>query len=374
MMRIKSRTALCLVAVMLLLNGCGPAAESAPVAEPAAGVFSPNAYYEYLVGSAVWQLSAESQALMQQAFALAEDRVREMAAQCADPEVAEWAYAMDEDGARMMTYQGRPVAIISDIDDTLVDGAHYTANIVGRDGDMNNVAFARFVLSDGCTALPGAVDFVRFCADSGVQFYYVTNRYERGYRVGEADSAGSYQEAVGAGEGLYRTADGTEIGCTIYQALGKSFYDITLESMARLGFPIDDQHLIVNDSNLNGPSKEAARTAVRDGAASYPNGQRADGNYTGCALTLSCPPHHVAMMLGDNLNDFTDAFSAPELDAVSRAQLTEAYADKWGREWIVLPNAVYGDSMDYAAAYGMRELLHHYDYEAQGQQFVDPSL
>ena len=51
-------------------------------------------------------------------------------------------------------YQGKRVAVVSDIDDTLVDGVHYTANILGRNGEWTNKSFADFVMSDGCTALP----------------------------------------------------------------------------------------------------------------------------------------------------------------------------------------------------------------------------
>lgn len=329
----------------------------------AAGVFSPNAYYEYLVGSAVWQLSAESQAMMQQTFAAAKGVLSEMLIKCLDESEEDWSMTIDENGKARMTYQGKPVAVLADIDDTLVDGVHYTCDIVGSDGPVNNAAFARFVLSDGCTALPGAVEFVEFCGSIGVEVFYITNRYDQGYKVGQSDSAGSYEESIAEeGRGLYIAKDGTEIGSTTYQVFGKSFFDITLESMTRLGFPIDDQHLLINDSKLNGNSKEALRTAVREGCTDHPNGQRTDGNSTGSATTFSCPAHHIALILGDQLNDFSDVFSAEGVDAVSRAELTKEYADKWGTEWFLMPNAVYGDAFDYALAYGIPELLKAYSY------------
>ncbi len=335
-----------------------------PGAAPAlADGFSPNPNYEYLVGSTIWQLSAESQAMMRQAFAAAKGRVAALALQCLDSAQPDWSYQELADGAKRMTYQGRPVAIIADIDDTLVDGAHYTADIVGADGDINNVAFARFVLSDGCTALPGAVDFIQFCVQQGVEVYYVTNRYDQGYKVGQSDSVSSYEAVVGEnGRGHYLQPDGTEIGCTVYQALGLSFYDITLQTMAKLGFPIDAAHLIVNDSKLYGESKANARKAIREGCVDYPNGQREECADPACARTLSCEPHEVALLLGDQLGDFTDDFSAEGLDAVSRAALTASYADKWGAEWIVLPNAVYGSAFNQALRYGVPALFAAYSY------------
>lgn len=245
----------------------------------------------------------------------------------------------------------------------MVDGAHYSANIVGKNGDYNNVAFARSVMSDGCTALPGAVDFVNYCIEKGIKVYYVTNRYDQGYKVGQSDSKGSYKSsAAEVGRGLYIDASGKEIGCTIYQSLGKSFYDISLESMEKLGFPIDDRHLFLNDLKLNGESKEPIRTAIRDGAAAYPNGQRDDGNSTGSGLTVNLEPHHVVMLLGDNIADFTDDFSNKELNAVSRAELAREYQSKWGTEWIMFPNSVYGASVNYAQGYGFNELFDFYDY------------
>ena len=303
---------------------------SLPCAALGAGMYSPNEAYEFLVGSVIFQLSAESQAQMRQAFAAARGQIAALALKCLDENEPDWTYETGADGEKRMLYQGKRVAVISDIDDTLVDGVHYTADIVGANGDYNNAAFARFVLSDGCTALPGAVEFVNFCVECGVEFFYITNRYDQGYKIGQSDSVSSYEKSVNGGAGLYIGADGKEIGSTIYQTLGKSFYDITLESMARLGFPIDDRHLIVNRM--------------------------------GTALTVALEPHHVALLLGDQMGDFTDAFSAPELDAVRRAALTEQYADRWGTEWIVLPNAVYGSAFASALKYGVTELFKAYSY------------
>ena len=326
---------------------------------------SPNPLYEYLVGGLAWQLSAESQALMMQGFAIAEKYVDEMVAACLDPDNTEWIIEVDSDGSKRMLHNGVRVAIVSDIDDTLVDGANYTADIVGNDGDYNNAAFARFVMSDSCTALPGAVEFVKKCVENGIDFYYVTNRYDQAYKPGQSDSVSSYEESIAKeGRGLYTKADGSEIGSSLYQACGKTIYDISYESMKKLGFPVDDQHLIVNDNKLNGSSKEPVRQAIREGSEAYPNGQRTDGNSTGTATTTTLESHEIVMLLGDNIGDFTDAFTAPGLDAVSRSALASStdYAGEWGTKWIVMPNAMYGNSLNYATAYGMNGLFKHYSY------------
>ncbi len=326
---------------------------------------SPNPAYDFLGSGLAWQLSAESQCLMMQGYAIAEKYVDEMVAMCEDTDNTEWIIKNDSDGNKRMFHNGVRVAIVSDIDDTLVDGANYTADIVGNDGDYNNAAFARFVMSDSCTALPGAVEFVKKCVDSGIDFYYVTNRYDQAYKPEQSDSVSSYEKSIAKeGKGLYCMADGTEIGSSLYQTCGKTIYDISYESMKRLGFPVDDQHLIVNDIKLNGSSKEPVRTAITEGNAAYPNGQRTDGSAIDCATTTKLEPHEIAMLLGDNISDFTDAFTAEELDAVSRSALasSEDYAGEWGVKWIVMPNAMYGNSIDYATGYGMNKLFKHYAY------------
>ncbi len=326
---------------------------------------SPNPDYVFLGSGLAWQLSAESQALIIQGFAIAEKYVDEMVAMCEDTDNTEWVMEIDADGNKRMLHNGVRLAIVSDVDDTLVDGAHYTADIVGNDGDYNNAAFARFVMSESCTALPGAVEFVKKCVESGIDFYYVTNRYDQAYKPGQSDSVCSYEESIAEeGRGLYCKADGTEIGSSLYQTYGRTIYDISYESMERLGFPVDDQHLIVNDTKLNGSSKESARRAIREGNAAYPNGQRTDGCQMDCATTINLEPHEIVMLLGDNIGDFTDAFTSDGLDAVSRSDLasSEDYVCQWGTKWIVMPNAMYGNSINYATSYGMNELFKHYSY------------
>jgi hypothetical protein len=36
--------------------------------------------------------------------------------------------------------------------------------------------------------------------------------------------------------------------------------------------------------------------------------------------------------------------------------------EKWGTEWIVFPNAVYGSAMNFAVQYGLPELFDYFDY------------
>jgi predicted secreted acid phosphatase len=326
---------------------------------------SPNPEHEAKVNALGWQLSAECQGLILQSFSTAEKNLDEMIDKCNDPDNTEWTMETDADGNTRMMHNGIRVAIVSDIDDTLVNGAGYSADVIANDGDYNNAALARFFMSDSCTALPGAVEFVKKCIENGVDFYYITNRYDQAYKIGQSDSQGSYEESIkNEGKGLYCSADGTEIGSSLYQTYGKTAYDITFESMESLGFPVDDQHLIVNDLKIKGSSKEPARSAIKNGNDAYPNGQRTDGSSLDCATTAQIEAHDIVMLLGDNIGDFTDDFSQEGIDAVSRSNLASdsAYADKWGSEWILMPNAMYGASLEYAADYDYSKLFKYYSY------------
>lgn len=68
------------------------------------------------------------------------------------------------------------------------------------------------------------------------------------------------------------------------------------------------------------------------------------------------------MLMGDDLNDISQIFSDSE-NAVDRVALTIENMDKWGAQWIVFPNAVYGSSASYAAQYGFPELFDYFDYK-----------
>ena len=353
------RVLLCiLAAVILLSSGIGIGYGMRPEPEtPKETDHVSNPAYEYMVGAAAWQMSAEAHALMMQSFHLAESNVDDMAA-LADSNRQGYHW-VEADGQKQLFLEEKQVAVVCDIDDTLVDGVHYTANVVGKDGEWNNKAFTDFIQSAGCTALPGAVEFANHCVENGIALFYVTNRYDQGYKLSEKGYAGQ--------EG-YKKSDGTVIGSSTFDIFGKTIYDITMESMANLGFPVNDPNaanysenavLIVNDTKLNGSSKEWVRQGITNGGV-IQTGERSQESKA-YPETVDISAHHIAMLLGDDLNDVSQMFSDSE-NAVDRVALTIENMDKWGTQWIVLPNAVYGSSANFAAQYGFPELFDYFDY------------
>ena len=319
--------------------------------------YAANPAYEYLVGAAAWQTSAEAHALMMQGFYIAEKNVDEMA-ELADHEQNGYHW-VEVDGEKKLYLDGKRVCVVCDIDDTLVDGVHYTANILGKNGEWTNKAFTDFVQSVGCTALPGAVEFANHCKENGVAIFYVTNRYDQAYKVTEEGYAGQ--------EG-YQKADGTVIGSSTFDVFGKTMYDITMESMALLGFPTNDPNaanywedalLLVNDTKLNGSSKEWIRDTIEEGGT-LNTGERTHES-TAYPGTVDISSHHISMLLGDDLNDISQIFSDCK-NAVDRVALTIENIENWGSRLIVFPNAVYGSAANFASLYGYKALFELFDY------------
>ena len=176
-----------LICVLMISAGMGVgyligAKPSEPQPTESTG-YAANPAYEYMVGSTAWQMSAEAHALMMQGFHLAEKNIDEMVA-FADNELNGYRW-VEHNGEKKLYLNEKRVCVVCDIDDTLVDGVHYTANILGKNGEWTNKAFTDFVQSRGCTALPGAVAFANHCKQNGVALFYITNRYDQGYKLTE---------------------------------------------------------------------------------------------------------------------------------------------------------------------------------------------
>ena len=78
--------------------------------------------------------------------------------------------------------------------------------------------------------------------------------------------------------------------------------------------------------------------------------------------TVDVSSHHIALLLGDDLNDISQIFSDCD-NAIERVSLAIENIGNRGSEWIVFPNAVYGISANYAAQYGYPELFWEFDYK-----------
>ena len=79
----------------------------------------------------------------------------------------------------------KPLAVITDMDDTILHVTDYWARLVERNLDFfDDAIWDQWIPENRVTAVPGALDFCNYCARQDVAVFYVTNR-EQGERTRE---------------------------------------------------------------------------------------------------------------------------------------------------------------------------------------------
>lgn len=112
-----------------------------------------------LLNGVVWmQTAAEREAACVQTYAVARAAVL---ARAAEP-----------------SPNGKPYAVIVDVDETVLDNAAYQARLVRDQRRYDEESWRLWCERAQAGAIPGAVDFARACHDRGVTVFYVTNRKE----------------------------------------------------------------------------------------------------------------------------------------------------------------------------------------------------
>lgn len=117
----------------------------------------------------------------------------------------------------------------------------------------------------------------------------------------------------GASEFLnYAASKGVE---TYYVTNRKvEFQEATMRNLAAKGFPfVDSAHMFLRTTES---SKEARRLEILES-------------------------HEIVILMGDNLNDFTDVFEGKSRE--DRHKLISSLRTEFGDKFIVLPNAMYGE-------------------------------
>ncbi|HJT66788.1 MAG TPA: 5'-nucleotidase, lipoprotein e(P4) family [Pyrinomonadaceae bacterium] len=224
---------------------------------------------EYQVGSILWtQTSAEYRALAYQAFDLAKLRLDQALAKQKSGRAARGA---------------KPMAIIVDVDETVLDNSRFQAELILRGVGYTPQAWQAWCDRAEAGAVPGAAEFLNYAAQRGVQTFYITNRRQ-------PEKAG------------------------------------TMTNLKNAGFPGVTEDTVMIRENASA-SKETRREKVR---ARY----------------------RVVMLVGDNLNDFSDNFSGKSI-ADRKAEVDRERA-AFGSEYIVIPNPMYGDWE--SAVYGNQPL------------------
>jgi 5'-nucleotidase (lipoprotein e(P4) family) len=69
-----------------------------------------------------------------------------------------------------------PYAVITDIDETLLDNSHYDALRALEDSDFRNSDWKKWTAKGAADTVPGAPEFFKYAASKGVAVFYITNR------------------------------------------------------------------------------------------------------------------------------------------------------------------------------------------------------
>ncbi len=215
---------------------------------------SNNEHNSKLIAVAWYQNSPEMMALYYQGFNLAQERL---------------------DDAIASNKQSKPLAVVADIDETLLNNSPFEVNSIKNTNDQTS--WHEWSSKAGAKALPGALEFAKYIQSKGAELFYITNR------------------------------DDNERAAT-------------LKNLISEGFPFaDDAHLLTK-SDLS----------YSTGSTSSKVGRRAKVSEN----------HEIVLLLGDNLNDFSEAFEDRSQNYGKEA--VEKFRDEFGEKFIVLPNPIYG--------------------------------
>lgn len=102
----------------------------------------------------------------------------------------------------------------------------------------------------------------------------------------------------------------------------EQFREVTLKNLLEKGFPDAENEFLLMRTSSN--EKETRRNLVRE-------------------------QYRILLLMGDNLGDFSDVFDTT--DAELRMNNVDQYELDFGRQWIVLPNPVYGSWMNALPGY-----------------------
>ncbi|MCP5329731.1 MAG: SEL1-like repeat protein [Pseudomonadales bacterium] len=116
------------------------------------------AEHDALLYALAWkQTAAEFQALYYQGFNIARMQV--------------------EDALAQRQAGDKPLAVVTDVDDTVLHALAYWGHLVRRQMDFfDDAVWDRWVAANQFTPTPGAVEFLQFCRDNAVEVFYVTSR------------------------------------------------------------------------------------------------------------------------------------------------------------------------------------------------------
>jgi len=291
--------------MVLLLSGCEHTQTKSQGVEDVGGADEANAQRsrEILYATLWMQHSTEYRAAALQAFESARAQLK-TATKCGTAEAGQLKQSKGTCGAKS-PWAKRPAAVIFDLDETLLDNSAYQAFQIKHRELYDDARWETWVKSEEALAIAGAVEFAK--SASGVaRIYYVSNRACR------------------------QPIDKIKAELKVRE-LCPQLLD-TMSRMEKLGFP-----------------------KAKDRSAFYLKGMYADLESKEEIRQKIAAKHRIAMLVGDNLEDFVESHAA-------YAQNEATLAPLWGKRWFIIPNPAYGSWPGVLSA----------DVEQEGSKACDP--
>lgn len=129
--------------------------------------------HEDLDATAWMRTSAEYDACCRQAYASARNAL-DLARK--DPKFSALACQSETLANQPEDASPLPPAVILDVDETVLDNSEYQVQLIENGGEYSVESFDAWVERGIAPPLPGAAEFIKYCRDSNVEVFYITNR------------------------------------------------------------------------------------------------------------------------------------------------------------------------------------------------------
>jgi 5'-nucleotidase (lipoprotein e(P4) family) len=182
-------------------------------------------------------------------------------------------------------YQQLPLAIIVDIDETILDNSPTAAQAVLLNSGYDPKRWDQWVAMASAKAVPGAVAFVNKAEGAGVKVLYISNR--------------ECEKRIGSNDSCPQKAD-------------------TLRNLKTVGIEKIDASQIWLKSEQQGWSSEKESRRL-----------------------LAAKDFRILMSIGDDFGDFLPDVKK-NITPEQRSALVDQYQNYWGAKWFVLANPTYG--------------------------------
>lgn len=182
-------------------------------------------------------------------------------------------------------YQQLPMAIIVDIDETILDNSPTAAQSVLLNAGYDAKLWDQWVALATAKAVPGAVSFVNKAEAAGVKVLYISNR--------------ECEKRAGSTQSCPQKTD-------------------TLRNLKAVGIKKIEASQIWLKSEQPGWTSEKESRRL-----------------------LAAKDFRILMSIGDDFGDFLPKVKK-DITPEQRSALVDQYQDYWGAKWFVLPNPTYG--------------------------------